>query len=163
MKQPKLVTLTLRKTGGLVAITRKISSYARRFRFYMARRGIRVRRFVWVVEPPNHVHGVYDMDYMPQWELAEMWHLITGDSFIVDIRRVDEQRVGGYLTKYLAKASGWSNFNLDAVYGVHICGSWNTGLGQPILMICDSCDSRFWKVESHDLMGLYSDEIVYLA
>lgn len=51
-----------------------------------------------------HLHLLMESEYMPQHELSDCWRLITKDSFIVDIRRVEDEGVAGrYVTKYVTK------------------------------------------------------------
>ena len=58
-----------------------------------------------------HIHGVMDSSYMLQKALSDAWRDITGDSFIVDIRAVKDDRSAihymtkhlDYMTKHLAK------------------------------------------------------------
>lgn len=51
-----------------------------------------------------HVHAIYDGSYFPQSVLKDVWHKITGDSFIVDVRTVPDRRsAANYIAKYVAK------------------------------------------------------------
>jgi hypothetical protein len=54
-----------------------------------------------------HLHLiVFLAKYWPQAEISNLWHSITGDSFVVDIRAVDSLQSGfGELVKYLTKPS----------------------------------------------------------
>jgi hypothetical protein len=59
------------------------------------RLGPRVRGGFYAIEPIHkgrgwhvHIHAILDADYLPQAELSRLWHEITGDAYIVDIRRV---------------------------------------------------------------------------
>jgi len=56
-----------------------------------------------------HFHIVAETSFIPQRELSHLWHKITGDSHIVDIRQVGA-RVGAvsYITKYITKAADHS-------------------------------------------------------
>lgn len=91
------------------------------------RRGYKIASWVAVIEPPNHIHLVINSEFIPQRELSNIWKTVTGDSFIVDIRKVNMGRnpkaVAAYITKYLAKASQWSGINLDRLEGFHLIGS----------------------------------------
>ena len=53
-----------------------------------------------------HMHIIAETKYMPQPALAAAWFNITGDSYIVDVRRVGA-RTGAvsYITKYVTKAA----------------------------------------------------------
>lgn len=51
-----------------------------------------------------HFHVIASGTYLPQKALATLWHRITGDSYVVDIRAVrDTQEVTTYVTKYATK------------------------------------------------------------
>lgn len=48
-----------------------------------------------------HLHVVADADYIPQCYLSGMWHRITGDSDVVDIRTIHQaDKVGQYVARY---------------------------------------------------------------
>ena len=54
----------------------------------------------------THYHIICEAKYVPQDKLSAAWHKITGDSFIVDVRRVGA--ITGavqYITKYITKAA----------------------------------------------------------
>lgn len=144
MKRPKLVTLTLRKVWGRERRLKKLWDMRKQLFRHLARHGVIIRSWVAVVEPPNHVHIVVDMGYVPKYRISEMWHKITGDSYIVDIRSLNLHRNprGGaaYITKYLGKASCWEGINLDRLRGFHLIGSWGIGdVRKPF--VCLSCGS----------------------
>ena len=83
-----------------------------------------------------HLHVLMDAPYIEQGKLAQSWHAITGDSFIVDIRRVEaEKGVQHYVTKYVTKPIHQSFMNtpklldeaVTAMKGVRMCftfGDW---------------------------------------
>lgn len=51
-----------------------------------------------------HVHCIVYGPYVPQKELSEAWQAITGDSRVVDIRKVKGRKVPiNYILKYIAK------------------------------------------------------------
>lgn len=122
MKEPSFITLTL-KRADMVGADGKRGSWtlddlwALRNRFFQilrkrtnshTGRRYRIGAFCGVIEPPNHVHLIVDCDYLPQHEMSEIWHNITGDSFVVDVRRVhDRSRCSGYVTKYITKTKDW--------------------------------------------------------
>lgn len=52
-----------------------------------------------------HCHCICESSYMPQQELSDEWHAVTGDSPVVDVRMIaDVDRVAGYVAKYGAKS-----------------------------------------------------------
>jgi hypothetical protein len=52
-----------------------------------------------------HVHILVEKSFIPHGLLKSIWHAITEDSFIVDIKQVRSvSHVAGYITKYAAKS-----------------------------------------------------------
>ena len=51
-----------------------------------------------------HLHVVFDGVYFPQKKLRALWHEVTGDSYVVDVRAVDEGVISE-MSKYLSKPS----------------------------------------------------------
>ena len=107
--RPKLITLTLVNYPDL---TRDGVSHLRQCMKALFERleGI-IRGGLYAIEATNrgrgwhvHVHVLADADFIPQGELSRIWHEITGDSFIVDVRAVDSPGEAlRYLLKYLTK------------------------------------------------------------
>lgn len=63
-----------------------------------------------------HLHIICEGTYLPQPRLKALWHSITGDSYIVDIRRVDnDAMLANYVTKYVTKP--WSG---DVIRSDHL-------------------------------------------
>lgn len=84
------------------------------------------------MEPPNHLHIVFEGDWIPQHEMVEIWQSLTGDSFIVDIRPVDSPgRASHYVTKYITKTKEWEEFgfDFDRLKSLRICQSWGLDIG----------------------------------
>jgi len=109
MRSPKFVTLTLRKPCTLERLM-DIWGMRKSFFFALKRRGCRIDSWCAAVEIPNHIHLAVDCDYVPRHEMKKIWHGITGDSFVLDVRALRGERDGyagasRYLTKYLTKAS----------------------------------------------------------
>ncbi|HMP07015.1 MAG TPA: protein rep [Lacipirellulaceae bacterium] len=50
-----------------------------------------------------HHHVLMQAEYLDKKQLAAKWLAITGDSSIVDLRRVDPGKGSSYVTKYVAK------------------------------------------------------------
>lgn len=62
-----------------------------------------------------HLHMLVQTQWLPQKELAERWHAITGDSFIVDVRPIrDTGEVTSYCTKYATKPFDTAAFAVPA-------------------------------------------------
>lgn len=51
-----------------------------------------------------HLHVLFIGDFLPQQVAAHEWHMITQDSYIVDVRAVKDDAAVGYVAKYLGKA-----------------------------------------------------------
>lgn len=63
-----------------------------------------------------HLHIMADAGYIDQGELSSVWRGITKDSFIVDIRRVkDDKQAAVYVTKYASKPLNSSFFSSTAL------------------------------------------------
>jgi len=149
MKAPKFVTLTLRKMPygpwrpGVPGRLRMIWRCRQSLFLTLRRRGYVIRSWVAVIEPPNHMHLIVDCEYIPKHEFVEIWHRVTGDSFIVDIRAVNAQRdprqVLDYLTKYVGKVTSWKGINLDLLEGFKLCFSHGTPHREIIKSSCPNC------------------------
>lgn len=110
---PRLVTLTqLSKHEPLADSIRRILASLdalRKHKFWTGR----VRGGVWALEITRnalsghwhaHVHLVVDSEFIPQAALKSVWHEITGDSFVVDVRAVHDRREAArYVAQYVAK------------------------------------------------------------
>ena len=58
-----------------------------------------------------HVHVIQaEGSFVPQKKLSELWKKITGDSFVVDVRRVRGKRGANYVAKYASKGMGEKTF-----------------------------------------------------
>lgn len=86
-----------------------------------------------------HLHIMADADFIDQGELSNAWRSITRDSFIVDIRRVKEEKQAAvYVTKYASKPLNSSFFSdsklLDeaviALKGRRLCFAFGDWFGE---------------------------------
>lgn len=51
-----------------------------------------------------HLHAIVHGRFIPKRDLSREWRKLTGDSYIVDVRLVDDEaRIGRYVTKYVSK------------------------------------------------------------
>lgn len=82
-----------------------------------------------------HLHIISEGDYLPQSKLADEWHRVTGDSSVVDIRKItDETQAAIYVTKYVTKGTSpevWNNPDLRQEYviatkGLRTCATYGT-------------------------------------
>jgi len=158
MKHPKLMTLTLKKVVGNVE-DRLLGLWELRKAAFkeIRRRGYLLNSWVAVIEPPNHIHLVIDSEFIPQRELSQIWRTVTGDSFIVDIRKVNMGRnpkpVASYLTKYLSKASKWDGINLDRLEGFHLIGSMGLPPRTPPRPVCVCGIRHLLKLGDYDYIA----------
>lgn len=61
-----------------------------------------------------HLHILCEGAFCSQKTIAEAWHAITGDSYIVHVKRVDsDDRMVTYVTKYASKPMDSSVFSVD--------------------------------------------------
>jgi len=118
---PRLITLTLRSNNdGLDKCIRRLFAC---FALLRAMKGWtnRVTGGIWTLEVTlngvteqwhAHLHIIADGSFLPQPMLKALWHEVTGDSFIVDVRAVhDRAEAARYVAGYLSKpvdAAGWS-------------------------------------------------------
>lgn len=84
-----------------------------------------------------HLHCLISGGYAAQPVLKKIWHTITGDSFIVDIRAChDRFDAARYMAAYVAKPTKmttWSDAELreyaDAIHGVRMVQCWGSWQG----------------------------------
>jgi hypothetical protein len=82
-----------------------------------------------------HLHILLDADYIPKRDLSLEWFLTTGNSFIIDIRKVnDDDKISEYVSRYCARPANLSEFgpdDQDSIYAVfkgrRLCGAFGTG------------------------------------
>jgi hypothetical protein len=93
-----------------------------------------------------HLHILADARYMDQGQLSTVWRTITGDSFIVDIRKVkDHDHAVAYVTKYASKPLDMSFVKspkqLDeaivALKGRRLCTAFGTWYRGPLSKLND--------------------------
>jgi len=108
-KNPRFLTLTLRKSVDGNKMQNRLMSLWKMKKYLfkrLARAGYKIVHWVATIEPPNHIHLIIDSNYIPQYEISEVWEEVTGDSYIVDIRRIsrnDLTQIAAYIVKYLAR------------------------------------------------------------
>lgn len=138
MRKPKLLTLTLKQsTDQLEVQARRLTKCFARLRRRQAFMSA-CRSGFWVLEytfrPDSrtwhvHIHAVIDAHYIAHEAISSMWLSITGDSFVVDIRKANPNHAG-YLAKYVAKNGMFLPPReqlleyLRSVKSVRMFGSW---------------------------------------
>lgn len=89
-----------------------------------------------------HLHIVAEGDFMHKEELRDLWHKTTGDSIIVDIRRIDRERdVCHYVCKYITKGVNddvWENDDaaqewICAARSLRPCNTFGTWRGWALM------------------------------
>lgn len=89
-----------------------------------------------------HLHIVAEGNYIGKDNLSEAWHRATGDSFIVDIRRLDKTKdVAFYVAKYVTKGTNaevWDDSEaaaewVTATRGVRSCATYGSWRGYKLL------------------------------
>lgn len=89
-----------------------------------------------------HVHAIVQGRYIPHADLKQAWLLVTGDSFIVDIRLVcSHSSILHYVTKYCSKAHRPADFPdfihlceaILCLQGRHLARTFGDWRGTPLL------------------------------
>ena len=181
-KEPKLWTLTIRSTKQLRHGVRKI-----REAFTKLRRRKPFNRLlkggIYAIEAnPHedgtwnvHIHILCEAKYIPQHYLSRVWQEITGDSYVVDVRRAYSPKKGlKYLLEYLAK--GPANTKnpwpveaivryLEVLEGVRLIQVFGVLLGsgeEEGEFRCPICGESMWRVEDVTGAVIYSPLSRYL-
>lgn len=144
-ERPKFLTLTLSKARGKEENLTRLWSMRKALFRKLRDGGHDIRGWVGVIEPPNHIHMVVDSDYLPHYEISSVWHTLTGDSYIVDIRKLKNsgysyRKAIAYISKYITKISNWDGINLDFLKGFHIINSNGLVKTEKPIMACPLCD-----------------------
>jgi len=162
LHHPLLLTLTLKQSGeGLDVQARRIKKCFQLLRdrkffrdacrsgFYVLEYTFNPQAVTWHV----HLHCVLDSHFILQKVVSQAWRKITGDSFIVDIRRCLPEHAG-YLAKYVAKNGTFLPPKeklmdyLSAVKSVRMFGSWGgLKIEEETILDMDDCE----------VVGLWSD------
>jgi hypothetical protein len=101
-----------------------------------------------------HIHAVVEGGYLDKFQLSSLWHKVTGDSFIVDLRRLDRtQDAAAYVCKYITKGTSDSVWQSDPLAMEYICAtrglrSCNTfGSWRKFPLLQPSNDPKDWQAE----------------
>jgi len=142
MKSPKLITVTLRKGVTPKKNLERLWPMRNALFHKLRDKGYKIFSHFSVVEFPNHIHMVVDCDYIPQNLLSKYWKTITGDSYIVDVRKINLPRSGPratvrYITKYLTKGADVDTLSIEDLKGFHVISSWR--LGEPSTKVPMTC------------------------
>jgi|SRR5579862_180308 len=114
-KDLSLLTLTMKaEKQSLGTCLKRITKHFRALRalpvWKPIRGGISILELKWSPEKERwhvHLHCIIEASYVEQAKLSHAWLAVTGDSMIVDIRRVGNLSSGlKYVTKYVCKGFG---------------------------------------------------------
>jgi len=148
-KHPKFITLTLKSCDKpLEAQVENLYESFRRLRRknWLARAltgGVWFFQFTYNHKTDQfhpHVHCLVDGDYLPHSKLKRAWLDITSDSYIVDIRRVnDHEKAAAYVARYATAPADLRKVTVPrgaqaiiALSGRRIVGSFGSARGIPL-------------------------------
>lgn len=89
-----------------------------------------------------HCHAIVEGDYLDKQTLSDMWHQATGDSFIADIRALQNaEEATHYVAKYITKGTdsrtwsdpAWALEWVTSTANVRSCGTFGTWRGFALL------------------------------
>lgn len=173
MQSPKLVTLTLRTTpkrlrAEVIRIRKAWRNLIRRKPFDVSFRG-----GIYRIECKNigngwniHLHCLVDSVYVSQKQISDAWRSITGDSFIVDIRKVNNIFGVRYVLKDMSKVDRLISPEYRAEYdkamkGLHLVDTFGSLYGSKVPVLhyaCPDCSSYAW-VSAYD--SLFEDALEF--
>lgn len=142
-RYPKMITLTLKHNDDPLQI--QIKKLYDSFRALRRRALIKnsITGGVWFFQLKlnlqtgqwhPHIHCLVAGKYLPHAKLKQLWHKITGDSTIVDIRPVkDLENASTEVARYATSPADITRMSLEQAIDVYyatksrrICGSWGT-------------------------------------
>jgi len=144
VKRPKFMTFTLKhSTEELPDQIKRLYKAYRLFRQHKLLKK-KQRGGVWFFQLKRseksgewhpHLHVVVDMDYINKVEIQDEWLMVTGDSFVVDIRAIkNPEKVTDYVARYCASPCNLASYTAndqDSIYyalsGKRLCGRFGTG------------------------------------
>lgn len=98
-----------------------------------------------------HMHCLTQGTWIDQRELSRTWHMITGDSYVVDVRLIrDAKHATHYVAKYLTKSVSHEVINsqshldeaIDALNGRKLVQPYGDWFGMPLQAPNDETDWR---------------------
>lgn len=101
-----------------------------------------------------HLHGVVQGSFINKFTLSQLWHKVTGDSFIVDVRKIDRaEDAAHYVSKYITKGTSDSVWQSDsaaqeyvlATKGLRTCNTFGSWRKYPLLKVEN--DPKDWQIE----------------
>jgi len=101
-----------------------------------------------------HLHCLVTGSRIPHAECCQKWFQITGDSFVVDIRGIqDKNEVSKYVARYSSRPACLCQYTeldrneiVNALWGKRLCGTWGTGRSCSLSRMVSEDHSRWRKV-----------------
>lgn len=161
MRDPKLLTLTTvareELASGIVRTLRQCFQRLLHRKYFRDR----IRGGLYVIELKCtgrgwnvHIHALIDALYLDQAAISTAWRKITGDSYVVDIRRASSPRGGlKYILKYLFKApslNGQEDTYDEVLKGARLVqafGAFYRAKVDKPLLVCPRCRQSGWISE----------------
>jgi hypothetical protein len=109
-----------------------------------------------------HLHVIGEGRYLDQRTLSDLWRKVTGDSFVIDIRRIDSGKdAAHYVTKYVTKGCSpnvWESNDLaqewiTASKGVRTCATYGTWRGFRLMHVTDTATDWRDEMSLDDLLA----------
>jgi hypothetical protein len=144
IKRPKFMTFTIKHSSE--PLREQITRLYKAYRLFRQHKFLRKKQRggIWFFQLKRsektqqwhpHLHVIVDMDYVNKIDIQTEWELLTGDSFIVDIRAVkDAQKVANYVSRYCSKPCDLSDFTptdrnevFNSLNGKRLCGRFGSG------------------------------------
>lgn len=99
-----------------------------------------------------HIHCLMDSDYIPKKAVSDLWRKITGGSYVVHLKTVENPRNSvSHAARYAAEPCDMSTLSesdglevFEAMHGKRLCGTWGTGRTMNLRKPPDP-DSGSWK------------------
>ena len=99
-----------------------------------------------------HLHILVEGAFIPVAELKDHWHAATGDSYIVDVRRItNDRQAAAYVTKYVTKPIDAKLIEVpedldEAIKALHHARMYEPfGTWRVEIMQCDANDPGDWQ------------------
>lgn len=126
-----------------------------------------------------HAHLIVDAKYMPQHELSAEWLAVTGDSPVVDVRRINNaEAAASYVAKYGSKAFDAGLLHqparlaevMIALKGSRLCTTFGDWRGKKLTSPDKNEDSGEWRdlgnlrqFREHELWAVFAEQHPELA
>lgn len=171
VQNPKLLTVTLRRGDDLELLVDRLVQGFKNLRRRDVMAPVRGGFYaIEVVPKPDgewhvHLHALIDAPFIEQEDISDEWRDITGDSYVVDIRKLANQEAGvryvlGYTTKREKIERDWCDESEDrkkefedAIKGRRFLQPWGSLYGVDRCehsLTCPTCQKSTWSVAEFD-------------